>query len=98
MDHAAVYRVRDTERAAEVASLKALEYYRNKIPFDTGFDIEDSGRLYCTELIWQVYMHAGIDLADGRWDWLHNPVLNGRLLLPYRLSQNPRLTEVLRLQ
>lgn len=98
VDNAAVYRVRGNDGAAEIASRKALEYYLHDTPFDPSFNIEDESRLYCTELLWRAYKFAGIDLADGEWDYLHNPVLQGRLLLPYRLSRSPWLIEVMTLQ
>ncbi len=94
VDCARVCRIEDNPVAAEIASRKALEYYTDNTPFDTGFNTEDGSMLYCTELIWRAYMHGGIDLAEGRWNYLHNPVLHGRLLLPYGLSQSPLLTEV----
>lgn len=98
VDCVRVCRVEDNLVAAEIASRKALEYYTDNTPFDTGFNTEDGSRLYCTELIWRAYMHGGINLAEGRWDYLHNPVLHGRLLLPYGLSQSPLLTEVFTLK
>jgi len=32
---------------------KAAYYLSKKIPFDNDFDIEDSSKIYCTELIWR---------------------------------------------
>lgn len=93
VDRASVYRVKGNPGAAEKASRKALEYYEARVPFDTAFDDGDRGRLYCTELIWRAYAYAGVDLADGLWYSLYNPVLTGRLLLPNSLSRSPLLEE-----
>ncbi|HOO86386.1 MAG TPA: LmeA family phospholipid-binding protein [Synergistales bacterium] len=93
VDRASIYRLRGNPGAAETAGRKALEYYEERVPFDTAFDSEDHERLYCTELIWRAYTHAGIDLADGLWYSLYNPVLSGRLLLPNSLTRSPLLEE-----
>ena len=93
VDRASLFRVRADPATAAEASRNALEYYEKRVPFDTAFDSEDCGRLYCTELIWRAYAQAGIDLADGLWYSLYNPVLTGRLLLPNSLSRSPLLEE-----
>lgn len=44
----------------------AIGFVRDSIKFDTAFDLSDSSRLYCTELIWLLYRREGIDLSEGR--------------------------------
>lgn len=93
VDRASLFRVREDPAAAAEASLNALKYYEERVHFDSAFDGEDHGSLYCTELIWIAYEQAGIDLADGLWYRASNPVINGRLLLPNSLSRSPLLEE-----
>lgn len=42
----------------------SAKYYLNKkIPFDNDFDIKDSSKIYCTELIWKVIKDSqGVDI------------------------------------
>lgn len=93
VDRASLFRVREDPAAATEASLNALKYYEERVHFDSAFDGEDHGSLYCTELIWIAYEQAGIDLADGLWYCVSNPVINRRLLLPNSLSRSPLLEE-----
>jgi len=60
---AAVYRVIATHDQRQKAVDYAFGTYRRKVPFDTAFDAVDQSRLYCTELVWQAYRSAGLDLA-----------------------------------
>lgn len=41
----------------------ALADVERQIPFDSDFDLSTTDRLYCTELVWRVFLSAGIDLA-----------------------------------
>lgn len=44
----------------------AMELVRDSVRFDAGFDHNDSGELYCTELIYLLYRNVGIDITEGR--------------------------------
>ena len=44
----------------------ALGFVRDSVRFDSAFDLTDSSKLYCTELIWLLYRREGIDLTEGR--------------------------------
>ena len=47
---------------------KAVEYALNKIgfPFDNDFDLADTTKFYCTELVWRAYLSVGIDISKGK--------------------------------
>lgn len=49
-------------------SLAAVEYAiskaNNKTLFDNDYDLSDTTRFYCTELVWQAYKHQGINLIS----------------------------------
>ena len=93
VDALRVYRLREGDRG-EGASRKALAYALRDVPFDDRFDSTDEGALYCTEVIWRAYEDVGVDLGAGGWVELRNPVIRGKVLLPYGLSRSPLLTEV----
>lgn len=46
----------------------AARYACHKIgtPFDNEYSLSDTTRLYCTELVWQAYLHQGLDISHGR--------------------------------
>ncbi|MDR0616433.1 MAG: hypothetical protein LBG29_06445 [Synergistaceae bacterium] len=92
-DRAAAYRPRGC-RTAEAASREAMGYFERQTPFDSQFDISDGGRLYCTELVWRAYKHAGLDLGGGSADFLSAVPLYGKVLLPSRLSESACLEKV----
>lgn len=58
-------KIRCNDTTAEAASLYALSKYRQRVVFDNDYSISDTTYLYCTELVWQSYLHQGIDITDG---------------------------------
>ena len=43
----------------------AIQFAKDKIPFDLNFDISTQDKLYCTELVWLAFKKAGIDIVDS---------------------------------
>ena len=56
---------------------RALQYARDSVRFDNKFDLNDSTELYCTEMIWRLFMMEGIDLSEGRRSYTILPSLKG---------------------
>ena len=73
--------------SALVAALsrEALQLARDSVRFDASFDLTDSSRLYCTELVWMLYRHAGIDLSEGRRRYLDVIGIHADCLFPEHL-------------
>ncbi|MBK8228251.1 MAG: hypothetical protein IPK70_13890 [Flavobacteriales bacterium] len=45
---------------------RAKELLRRKVPFDHDFDLEDTTRIYCSELVWRIIRDDyGIDVFDA---------------------------------
>ena len=63
----------------------ALSWARDSVRFDGKYDLDDSSRLYCSELVWRLYRQEGIDLSEGRRKPLNIIVLQGDCLLPEHL-------------
>ena len=60
----AVFRLRDERNgAARAAAEWAGVQAQKAVPFDEHFNLEDSTALYCTELLWRAFGHAGIRVA-----------------------------------
>lgn len=89
----AVYRLpSDLVYLAPSAIEIAQNYVRQEVPFDTGFDLSNDERLYCTELVWRAYQEAGLNLVEGKIRNLVIPFAeNGRYILPSHLLDNSRL-------
>lgn len=52
--------------AGRAAAGHALRLLEKKVLFDHDYDLEDSVRMYCTELIWYAFIRSGIDITEGR--------------------------------
>jgi len=63
-------------------------YLKQRVPFDDKFDLNDSTRLYCTELIYRAYLNAyGEDLFTGRFQTDHPDFLSLSVFLDTTLFQ-----------
>lgn len=93
----ALYRpVSASERTRLVAGRAAMEFWRQKLRFDTAFDLASPEAIYCTELVWRVYSNAGLDLRAKRAADLQ-PAMGSlsRFLFPRDLYESSHLRQVL---
>ncbi len=70
---------------------KALELAGRRVLFDHNYDLSDTSKLYCTELVDFVFRHAGIDLPEGRMTHINIPGMVGDYLLPSDIYESRRL-------
>ena len=78
--------------ALEPARLRALcdearQAFRDSVRFDHDFDLADTTAVYCTEFVWLLYKHCGVDLSEGRRRFVNVPGVHGEILLPEHLLQ-----------
>lgn len=59
-------RVDCPDSVAAAATAYALRKVERQVEFDNDYLLGDTTRLYCTELVWQAYLHQGVDLGDGQ--------------------------------
>lgn len=71
-----------------------LQIVSDRIPFDDRFDSQDQHALYCTELVWQAYLHVGIDLVENRAESLHLPGCQQPVILPSTLLRSDQLESI----
>ena len=90
----AVMRLADDSLAARRAAAEALRVAERGTLFDHRYDLADTTRMYCTELVDYAYRKAGVSLSEGRVSRLDVPVFGGTYLLPDDLAANRRLTVV----
>lgn len=63
---------------AERLCSRALQMARDSVRFDGDFDLEDTVRVYCTELVYRLYLTEGMDLSEGRRSYTNLPLLSGK--------------------
>lgn len=87
----AVMRLEETPEKARRAAQRAFDLYRARILFDHEYDLTDTTRMYCTELVNHVYLKEGIDLSEGRLTYVNFPGFTGDYLMPNDISRNKKL-------
>ncbi len=89
----AVFRYSNRAEARN-ASRISLKYYQSKILFDDEFDLLNSKKFYCTELIWRAYKDIGVDITDNVLDTLTVPLGSNPFLLPGTLLRSKYLQQI----
>ena len=87
----AVMRVEGETKCATKAAENAFLLFKAGILFDHEYDLTDTMKMYCTELIDHVYKKEGIDLSEGRLSRINMPLLSGDYLLPNDIAQSQKL-------
>ena len=64
--HGAWIRLKCNDSIARNAVQYALGKVAQKIEFDNDYLLEDTTQLYCTELVWQSFLHQGLDVTGGK--------------------------------
>jgi hypothetical protein len=59
-----------------------LHHLENHTRFDHSFLLSTDEYLYCTELIYKAFRSAGVDLLDGKFDYVDTPIVTGDVVLP----------------
>ena len=71
----------DSSVASRAARL-ALGVAARGVEFDHDYDLGDTVRMYCTELVYHVYASVGIDVTGGRRTHLNLPGFTGEYIMP----------------
>lgn len=89
----------DGSRSDEIKRLAARAAVRLAeagVPFDHGYDLADTARMYCTEFVWHVFRGAGVDLSGGRRTRVGLPGMGGTYIMPSDIAAAPELEPVCR--
>lgn len=71
----------DSVKLAAMAD-EARKAFRDSVRFDHDYNLEDSTELYCTEYVWMLYKHYGVDLSEGRRRHVNVMKIHDEVLLP----------------
>jgi hypothetical protein len=80
------------EKIGQKMVLKAKEILQRQPLFDHNYLLSDSVELYCTELIYQIFMSAGIDLSEGRRHTF--PLAKEPIIFPSDIIRNEAIREI----
>ncbi len=83
----------DSTQKAKLSNY-ALEKVKQKILFDHDYDISDTTRLYCTELVELLYKRIGIDLSEGRITYINIPGMRNNYIMPSDIYHNSKLKQI----
>ena len=67
-------------------------YLDSEITFDHDYQLSDSSRMYCTELVESVYSHIGVALSQGKR--IRLPLAKEPVILPSAIYENDSLVNV----
>lgn len=91
-DHGEIARFTKDGDAAHKAAKNALRFFRDRIIFDHDYDLADTAKMYCTELVWRAYGLAGIDLTQERRSVISGlGPFNGEHILPSDIYDYPAI-------
>ena len=88
----AIYRLDTTKTIGLLAAQKAQIVFERKLLFDHQYNLDDSSKMYCTELLYFVYKYAGIDISEGRRN--SYPGFREEFLLPSDILACSKLKKV----
>lgn len=77
----AVYRLKDN-RLGKRAAQQALRLLHKGILFDHDYELSDSTKMYCTELVCYAYQKGGEDISFGKRSVLNMPLYSGTYIFP----------------
>ncbi len=90
--HGALMRF-DTDSISNKAAKKAVEIFLRNVLFDHEYDLEDSTKMYCTEMIHFVFdKSGGVDLTEGRRSKVNSPATSYDYILPSDIEKNSHHT------
>ncbi|MDR2894910.1 MAG: hypothetical protein LBU97_05560 [Alistipes sp.] len=78
------------------AARRALALVEKEIAFDHDYDLEDTTRMYCTELLQFVFEREGCDITDGARSHIAAPGFRGDYILPTDIQNSPRVRPIYR--
>lgn len=68
-----------------------MRQVERELPFDHDYDLSDSTKQYCSEMVWRSYMSQGVDLSQGRRTKVTMPGFAGVHIMPADIEMDERL-------
>ena len=90
-----LYRPQVSPEQARIAVSNALRLSEARVHFDHDYDLSDTTKLYCTELVEYVYGLAGVSLSEGRRTDISFVGMSGPHIMPSDLTESSKLKLIL---
>ena len=85
----------DSSECSEKAAHCAKAFFEKEILFDHDYNLDDSTKMYCSEMVWRAYLQAGRDITNRKRSVIEGfPVFSGTYIFPSDIFQNEYLTIV----
>ncbi len=89
-----VMRMSDSVVAGNAAQ-KALELFRRNVLFDDDYNVGDTTRMYCTELVMYAYSRAGEELVTVSPHHISLPLLSADVYYPSDIYESGKLKSII---
>ncbi len=89
-----IKRMEMTDSLRHAISTAAISKAAAKVKFDHNYNLADTSKLYCTELVQLIFSNSGIDLAEERITPISCPGLSRDYLMPSDIYKNRKLTTI----
>lgn len=88
-----IYRSNYSPLALKKVALTAEAFYQQKIEFDSNYDLKNSSKLYCTELVLKAFEKSGLHLKLKTQNI--NILINSyQILFPSEFTRNPNFYKI----
>ena len=86
----------DSSECSQQAAQHAKMFFEKEILFDHDYNLDDSIKMYCSEMVWRAYLKAGRDITEQRRSEVPQefPIFSGIYIFPSDIYQNKYLTIV----
>lgn len=89
-----LYRPQVSPEQVQIAVNNALRLSDMRVEFDHDYDLADTTKLYCTELVEYVYELAGVSLSEGRRSDISFIGSSSPQIMPSDLTQSTKLKPI----
>lgn len=83
-----------TDAQRSLVGERAIEKACQRVIFDHDYDIEDTTKLYCTELVELLFAQCNVSLSESRITEVNVPGLSGKYIMPSDIYKNINLTTI----
>jgi uncharacterized protein YycO len=88
----AILHFTDSSECSEKAAQYAKEFFEKEILFDHDYNLDDSTKMYCSEMVWRLYLKTGRDITNRKRSEIEGfPIFSGTYIFPSDIYQNQYL-------
>ncbi len=77
-----------SDEQRRVATKEAYRWYEKRVPFDADYELGDTSKIYCTELLNLAFDKVGYDVSAGNFTELESGLFIGKFIFPSDIIDN----------